>query len=121
MKQRTQIARVLANEPDMLLMDEPFAALDSQTRRVLQGELVRIWKATGKTVLFITHDIEEAIILGTRIGVMRAGPASAIKETISIEGVDTKDRRSKNFLEYYRVVHDLIEDEVGKSLEGELA
>jgi hypothetical protein len=52
---------------------------------------------------------------------MRAGPASAIKETISIEGVDTKDRRSKNFLEYYRVVHDLIEDEVGKSLEGELA
>lgn len=121
MKQRTQIARVLANEPDMLLMDEPFAALDSQTRRVLQGELVRIWKATGKTVMFITHDIEEAIILGTRIGVMRAGPASAIKETISIEGVDTQDRRGKNFLEYYRVVHDLIEVEVGKSLQGELA
>jgi NitT/TauT family transport system ATP-binding protein len=121
MKQRTQIARVLANEPDMLLMDEPFAALDSQTRRVLQGELVRIWKATGKTVLFITHDIEEAIILGTRIGVMRAGPASAIKETITIEGADAKDRRGTRFLEYYRVVHDLIEDEVGKSLRGELA
>jgi NitT/TauT family transport system ATP-binding protein len=121
MKQRTQIARVLANEPDMLLMDEPFAALDSQTRRVLQGELVRIWKTTGKTVLFITHDIEEAIILGTRIGVMRAGPASAIKETIAIEGVDAQDRRGEKFLEYYRIVHDLIEDEVGKSLQGELA
>jgi NitT/TauT family transport system ATP-binding protein len=121
MKQRTQIARVLANEPDMLLMDEPFAALDAQTRRVLQGELVRIWRTTRKTVLFITHDIEEAIILGTRIGVMRAGPASAIKETITIDGVDAQDRRGQRFLDYYRVVHDLIEDEVGKSLQGELA
>lgn len=121
MKQRTQIARVLANEPDMLLMDEPFAALDAQTRRVLQAELVRIWRATGKTVLFITHDIEEAIILGTRIGVMRAGPASAIKQTITIEGIDAADRRSERFMEYYRVVHDLIEVEVGKTLAGEMS
>jgi NitT/TauT family transport system ATP-binding protein len=121
MKQRTQIARVLANEPDMLLMDEPFAALDAQTRRVLQNELVRIWKATGKTVLFITHDIEEAIILGTRIGVMRAGPASSIIRTIPIEGMDARDRRSERFIEYYRIVHDLIEVEVGRSLQGELA
>lgn len=121
MKQRTQIARVLANEPDMLLMDEPFAALDAQTRRVLQNELVRIWKATGKTVLFITHDIEEAIILGGRIGVMRAGPASAIKEIIRVDEPESRDRRSEIFLSHYRTVHDLIEIEVGKSLQGELA
>ena len=76
MKQRIQIARVLANEPQMLLMDEPFAALDAHTRAAMQRELISIWQATKKTVLFITHDVDEAIILATRIGVMHAGPAS---------------------------------------------
>ena len=71
MKQRIQIARVLANEPQMLLMDEPFAALDAQTRSLMQVELASIWQATRTTVLFITHDIDEAVTLGTRIGVMR--------------------------------------------------
>ena len=74
MKQRIQIARVLANEPQMLLMDEPFAALDAHTRAAMQRELLSICAATGKTVLFITHDIDEAIILADRIGVMHAGP-----------------------------------------------
>ena len=64
MKQRIQIARVLANEPQMLLMDEPFAALDAHTRAAMQRELIKIWRATKKTVLFITHDIDEAIMLG---------------------------------------------------------
>src|SRR5881628_2134835 len=68
MKQRIQIARVLANEPKMLLMDEPFAALDAQTRALMQLELARIWRATRTTVLFITHDIDEAVTLGRRIG-----------------------------------------------------
>src|SRR6185295_16223187 len=72
MKQRIQIARVLANEPQMLLMDEPFAALDAQTRSLMQLELANIWQATRTTVLFITHDIDEAVTLGTRIGVMEA-------------------------------------------------
>ena len=77
MKQRIQIARVLANEPQMLLMDEPFAALDAQTRTLMQEELANIWRTTRTTVLFITHDIDEAVSLGTRIGVMRAGPRIA--------------------------------------------
>src|SRR5690349_1442975 len=67
MKQRIQIARVLANEPAMLLVDEPFAALDAHTRAAMQSELTKIWRATRKTVLFITHDIDEAIMLATRI------------------------------------------------------
>ena len=68
MKQRIQIARALANEPKMLLMDEPFGALDAQTRGIMQRELRRIWQATGSSVLFITHDIDEAITLGSRVG-----------------------------------------------------
>jgi NitT/TauT family transport system ATP-binding protein len=78
MKQRVQLARVLANDPDILLMDEPFGALDAMTRRMMQTELVRIWKETNKTVIFVTHDIQEALLLGERIGVMSVGPASKI-------------------------------------------
>src|SRR5262245_10133185 len=73
MKQRIQIARVLANEPQMLLMDEPFAALDAHTRAAMQSELAKIWRAKRKTVLFIKHEIDEAIMLETRIGVMHTG------------------------------------------------
>ena len=91
MKQRVQIARVLANDPAILLMDEPFGALDAQTRSVLQKELQRIWDATRKTVLFITHDIEEAVLLGDSIAVMTAGPAAKIKV---IRGVELPRPRS---------------------------
>jgi NitT/TauT family transport system ATP-binding protein len=116
MKQRTQIARVLANEPKMLLMDEPFAALDAQTRRVLQQELVKIWQATRKSVLFITHDIDEAIILGTRIGVMTAGPAARLKEVIVVDESVGHDRRHPSFMEFFKIIHALIEEEVNKTL-----
>src|SRR5437870_9477166 len=79
MKQRVQIARALVCESPILLMDEPFAALDAQTRAVMQDELSRIWEETQRTVLFITHDIAEAITLADRIGLMRAPPESGIK------------------------------------------
>jgi NitT/TauT family transport system ATP-binding protein len=74
MKQRVQLARALAVEPRMLLMDEPFAALDAQTRDVLQGELQDIWKRTGATILFITHNVREAALLGDRVIVMTPSP-----------------------------------------------
>src|SRR5262247_4303097 len=92
MKQRIQIARVLANEPQMLLMDEPFAALDAQTRSLMQEELANIWRTTRTTVLFITHDIDEAVSLGTRIGVMRAGPAARVKGVLDIALDGARDR-----------------------------
>jgi NitT/TauT family transport system ATP-binding protein len=117
MKQRIQIARVLANEPRMLLMDEPFAALDAHTRADMQRELKRICSATRKTVLFITHDIDEAIILADRIGVMHAGPASKLKGTVDVtlrEG--ERERTHERFLAVYREVHELIRDEVAISL-----
>ena len=79
MKQRAAIARTLANAPEILLMDEPFGALDAQTRIVMQELLARISRETGSTVLFITHDIDEAILLGTRILVMSRRPGTVQK------------------------------------------
>jgi len=112
MKQRIQIARVLANEPKMLLMDEPFAALDAQTRAVMQEELRKIWQATGTSVLFITHDIDEAISLATRLGVMYAGPASRLKEVVDVELEGARNRTDDRFLGYYRRVYGMIREEV---------
>jgi NitT/TauT family transport system ATP-binding protein len=83
MRQRGAIARAFVTDPGMLLMDEPFAALDAQNRMILQAELVRIWEETGKTVVYITHSIEEALLLGDRTVVMTAQPGR-VKEIIDI-------------------------------------
>jgi NitT/TauT family transport system ATP-binding protein len=83
MKQRVAIARSLAYDPDVLLMDEPFAALDAQTREILQGELLRIWEESGKTIVFITHGIDEAVYLGQRVAVMTSRPGR-IKQVVDI-------------------------------------
>jgi NitT/TauT family transport system ATP-binding protein len=116
MKQRIQIARALVNEPTMLLMDEPFAALDAQTRSLMQLELANVWRTTRTTVLFITHDIDEAITLGTRIGVMRAGPRADVKGVIDVALDGVRSRTDDAFVEYYKQVYAMIRDEVAKSI-----
>jgi NitT/TauT family transport system ATP-binding protein len=84
MKQRVAIARALAYDPDVLLMDEPFAAVDAQTRETLQDELLRIWEETKKTIVFVTHSIDEAVYLGDRVAVFTTNPG-AVREVVKID------------------------------------
>jgi NitT/TauT family transport system ATP-binding protein len=83
MKQRVQIARSMANNPKILLMDEPFGALDAQTRRLMQNELIKIWQESHKTILFVTHDIQEAVYLGQKISILSQSPNARIMETLN--------------------------------------
>jgi NitT/TauT family transport system ATP-binding protein len=119
MKQRVQLARALVLDTPILLMDEPFGALDAQTRQVLQEELVQIGARTQRTVLFITHDIHEAIFLADRIGVMTAGPDASIKEIISVDLPRPRSRGSAAFGELYERIHRILSDEVRRVLRRE--
>lgn len=110
MKQRVQLARVLANNPKVLLMDEPFAALDAQTRRQMQRELVEVWKKTRKTILMITHDIDEAIVLADRIGVMRSTGPGRLDELIGVELARPRTR-TPTFDELFERIDRLISGE----------
>ncbi len=116
MKQRAQIARVLANDPAVLLMDEPFGALDAQTRGVMQRELERIWLETPRTVLFVTHDIDEAVLLADRVAVMTSGPGAKIAEIVENPNPRPR-RRGREFDAIYERINDLIQSEIdGKAL-----
>jgi taurine transport system ATP-binding protein len=114
MKQRVAIARSLINNPEILLMDEPFGALDALTREQMQNMLRRIWRRTGKTIFFITHDVDEALQLGTRVLVMSKSP-SKILEDIPINFADrfidentNKSRYSEEFFEIRQHILELI-------------
>jgi NitT/TauT family transport system ATP-binding protein len=118
MQQRCNLARALTVDPKILIMDEPFAALDAQTREIMQLELLRIWREAGKTVLFITHQISEAIYLADRVIVFGARPGK-VKETIKIEISRPRElavKREKKFLEYEDHLWNLIEEEVKKTM-----
>jgi NitT/TauT family transport system ATP-binding protein len=113
MKQRVALARVLAFDPKVLLMDEPFGALDAQTREVMQEELTRLWERTGKTIVFVTHDIDEAVYLGDRVVVLTARPAR-IREEIEIALPRPRDltiKKSAQCHEYRNYIWDLIRSE----------
>jgi NitT/TauT family transport system ATP-binding protein len=116
MRQRVQIARVLANEPPVVLMDEPFGALDAQTREVMKGEVERIWREAGATILFVTHDLHEAIALGDRIVTMTAGPAARIKEAYRVDLDRPRDETAPPAIELHRRVREDIGVEVSKTL-----
>ena len=108
MKQRLEVARALAVNPDMLFLDEPFGALDSITRLVMRGELLRIWEAEKKTILFVTHDIEEAIQLADRVVVMSTRPAT-IRRIVDVNIPHPRDLSSKRYLE----LREMIFGEIG--------
>ena len=107
MKQRVAIARSLAYEPEILLMDEPFAALDAQTRETLQEELIKIWQSSKKTIVFITHSIDEAIFLSQRVAIMTSRPGR-IKEIIDIPAsLKAKGEDIRSTAEYGKIRHQI--------------
>ncbi|GAB3729063.1 ABC transporter ATP-binding protein [Nocardiopsis nanhaiensis] len=122
MRQRVNIARALAVDPQVLLMDEPFAALDGQTREIMQAELMRVWQETKKTVLFVTHQIDEAVYLSDRIIVLTVRPGR-VKQEIHVDIPRPRTLQTKRTPEFTRYVDEiwgLIEQEVRESMSMEL-
>jgi len=123
MQQRVNLARALIVEPEVLLMDEPFASLDAQTREIMQSELLKMWNETRKTVIFVTHQIEEAIYLSDRVVVFSARPTK-IREILRIDIPRPRllsVKRSKEFLDHADHVWGIIQDEVLRSMGRERA
>lgn len=123
MRQRVNIARALTAGPDVLLMDEPFAALDSQTREIMQAELIRIWQETRKTVLLVTHQIDEAVYLSDRVLIFTTRPGR-LKEEVQIDLPRPRDlsiKRTPAFVAKVDYIWRAIEQEVRESLQLEAA
>jgi NitT/TauT family transport system ATP-binding protein len=115
MRQRVALARALANDPQILLFDEPLAALDAQTRRVLQDELVRIWAETGKTFIYVTHSLQEAVLLGTRIVVLTARPGR-IKRIVDVPIARPRSLTGRAEAAMLDALDGLLRDEVKQAM-----
>jgi NitT/TauT family transport system ATP-binding protein len=120
MRQRVALARALATEPDVLLMDEPFAALDAQTRDLLHDELERLWAETGRTIVFVTHNVREAVRLGDRVALMTFRPGR-VKQEFSVNLPRPRHIEHTDVARTARNILDCLRDEINKSLEEEYA
>lgn len=112
MKQRVQIARSIAADPKILIMDEPFGALDAQTRRTLQDQFIEIWKKTGKTILFVTHDLEEAVYLGERISIFSAAPDARIITQVQVPFGYPRKAEDEEVALFTRMVHEKLDEAI---------
>ena len=124
MKKRTSLAQTLALDPDIILMDEPFSALDVQTRQLMENEVLELWQAKKKAVLFITHDLDEAIAMSDRVVVMSAAPASRPIGVFDIDLARPRDvaeiKASPRFVELHSAIWDVLRDEVLKGYAQQL-
>jgi NitT/TauT family transport system ATP-binding protein len=120
MRQRVALARALATEPDVLLMDEPFAALDAQTRDLLHDELERLWAETGRTIIFVTHNVREAVRLGDRVALLTFRPGH-LKQEFSVNLPRPRHMEQTDVARTARDILDCLRDEINKSLEAEYA
>ncbi|KAG2479347.1 MAG: hypothetical protein NPMRd3_590001 [Nitrosopumilales archaeon] len=118
MKQRVAIARALAMDPDVLLMDEPFASLDAQTRDLLLVELQLIWEKTKKTIVFVTHNVAEAVVLGNKVIVMKHRPTS-VKKEISIDYKRPRLSEDENLLKFQKEIISELRPEVTEKSSSE--
>jgi NitT/TauT family transport system ATP-binding protein len=120
MRQRVALARALATEPDVLLMDEPFAALDAQTRDLLHDELERLWAETGRTIIFVTHNVREAVRLGDRVALLTFRPGR-VKQEFSVSLPRPRQMENTEVARTARDILDCLRAEINKSLEEEYA
>jgi NitT/TauT family transport system ATP-binding protein len=125
MRKRTSLAQTLALDPDIILMDEPFSALDVQTRQLMENEVLDLWAANRKAVLFITHDLDEAIAMSDRVVVLSAGPASHPIGEFAVDLPRPRDvaevRVQPRFIELHQAIWEVLREEVLKGYRQQLA